>query len=147
MQWYILQHCRIATGRVAMGQAKESTCLAAFRGGAAVIGNEETIYGQRKGHYATAAAIDRIAHYHASRLRVDGVFSRLPIIVGDVSSRSHREDVGRYHDCAETEHAEDDEYNIHEGYSPKASPTEMCIMHANFAPFPLVLIIQVLAAC
>ncbi len=130
-----------------MGQARESTRQAAFGSVTAVVGYQQAVYSQWKSHHAAAAAIDWIAHYNTSRLRIDGIFSRLPVIVGDVGSRGHREDIGGYHDCAKTEDAEDDEYNIHESYSPKARLMEICTMHANFAPFPLVLILQVLAAC
>lgn len=144
MQWYLLPHC---TALRPAGQVERLIGLSSILVRAPIIGNQDAIHGKRKSHHPAAAAINGIANHLAFALGVDCRLAGLSVVIGDIGSRRHRKHIGRNHDCAETQHAEDDKYDIHEGYSPKASGIEICILYAISAPIWLVLIIQVLAAC
>ncbi|MBK6737148.1 MAG: hypothetical protein IPG64_04210 [Haliea sp.] len=98
------------TGR----QMAKSVTQASVGARAAIIGDQNAVYRERKGHWSTTAAVFGAARDLLTWLRFIPVSARLSMLIGYIRSGGDSEHVGRYYDCANTQYAEDDEYHIHD---------------------------------
>jgi hypothetical protein len=93
---------------------RKSVIHASVGARAAIIGNQNAVHREREGNGSSAAPVVGVARNLLAWLGFVAVPAGSTMLIGHICSGGDSEHVGRYHDCAKTQYAEDDKYHIHD---------------------------------